>query len=141
MEVTDKFSAIAAAICRLVYLTRADGEITMDSFAFWAYILNTEIEQGLSIITACVPFLKPFFESLETGMLAPSHGLATVVSGSAGSGNRSKKSQLSNGSYRLRSNPDHVINVSRRISTHSDECGLVKEGASTWIEPVPPNRV
>jgi hypothetical protein len=131
------FSTIAAAVCRLVYLSRSDGNLETDSFAFWAYILNTEIQQGLSIITSCIPFLKPFFESLETGMLAPSHGLATIVGGSAGSGNRSKKSQNSNGSYRLRSNPEHGINVSRRISTHSEECGLIKE-ATTWAQPVSP---
>ena len=27
------------------------------------------MEQCLSIVTACIPYLKPFFESLETGML------------------------------------------------------------------------
>lgn len=136
---TNFLSAIAASICRVIYLSRSNGSLEKDSFAFWVYILNTEIEQGLAIITACVPFLKPFFESLETGMLAPSHGLATMVGSADGSGNRSKKSNISNGSYRLRTNPDHGINVSRRISTHSEELGLIKEETKTWVQPVPNN--
>lgn len=134
-----RIAAIAASICRIVYLTRSGGNLQFDIYSFWIYILNTEIEQGLSVITACVPFLKPFFESLETGMLAPSHGLTTIGGGSgSGSGNRSKKSQLSNNSYKLRSNIEHGINVSRRISTHSeDHEGLIKEETTTWVQPVP----
>jgi len=137
-------AAIAAAVCRLVYLTRSRATLQYSSFDFWTFILNTEIEQGLAIITACIPFLKPIFESLETGMLAPSHGLSTMMSGSgSGSGSRSKKSQISNESYKLRSRQDgHGINVSRRISTHSeDQVGLVKEETTTWVHPVPSNPV
>lgn len=134
-------SAIAASISRLIFLSRSDGNLEHSSFAFWTYILNTEIEQGLSIITACIPFLKPFFESLETGMLAPSHGLTTVTSTTSGSRTRSKKSQLSNESYKLRSNLGHGINVSRRISTHSEEFGLIKEETNTWVQPVSLNRI
>lgn len=139
-----RITAVVASACRLVYLTKSHGTPVIDSYAFWIYILNTEIEQGLSVITACVPFLKPFFESLETGMLAPSHGLTSVVGGSAsGSGNRSKKSQLSNNSYKLKSNIDHGISVSRRISTHSeDHEGLIKEDATTtWVRPIPPHQI
>lgn len=135
-------SAIAAAICRLIYVSRSRATVQFSSSSFWTFILNTEIEQGLAIITACIPFLKPIFESLETGMLAPSHGLVTVVSG-AGSGSRSKKSQLSNESYKLRSRQDrHGINVSKRISTHSeDQVGLVKEETTAWVQPAPSHQV
>ncbi|KAF2796034.1 hypothetical protein K505DRAFT_359648 [Melanomma pulvis-pyrius CBS 109.77] len=136
-----RISAIVASVCRLVYLTRSRGTVEFSSYDFWTFILNTEIEQGLSIITACIPFLKPFFESLETGMLAPSHGLPNVVGSSSGSGNRSKKSQQSNtDSYKLRTTDSHGINVSRRISSHSEECGLIKEETSTWVRPVPNSR-
>ncbi|KAF2011280.1 hypothetical protein BU24DRAFT_466011 [Aaosphaeria arxii CBS 175.79] len=138
-----RIAAIAASSCRLVYISRSHVNVEVDAFAFWASVLNTEVEQGLSVITACVPFLKPFFESLETGMMAPSHGLTTMNGAyGSGSGSRSKKSQLSNNSYKLRTNIEHGINVSRRISTHSeDHEGLIKEETTTWIRPVPPHQV
>lgn len=36
---------------------------------FWSTAVCTQLVQNLSIITACVPYLKPFFESLESGMI------------------------------------------------------------------------
>lgn len=39
------------------------------TFDMWPALLSAEIVQSLSIITACVPCLKPFVESLESGMI------------------------------------------------------------------------
>ncbi|KAL9611263.1 MAG: hypothetical protein Q9167_004089 [Letrouitia subvulpina] len=38
-------------------------------FNHWPLVVATQAVQALSIITACVPYLKPFFESLESGMI------------------------------------------------------------------------
>lgn len=38
-------------------------------FNRWPLVVATQAVQALSIITACVPYLKPFFESLESGMI------------------------------------------------------------------------
>ena len=35
----------------------------------WVVVLCTQVEQNLSLITACVPYHKPFFKSVESGML------------------------------------------------------------------------
>ena len=39
------------------------------TFAPWVRVICSQFVQTLSIITACVPYLKPFFSSLETGMI------------------------------------------------------------------------
>ena len=39
------------------------------TFDLWLPTLAVQVIQNLSIITACIPYLKPFLESLETGML------------------------------------------------------------------------
>ncbi|KAL8826830.1 MAG: hypothetical protein Q9170_007254 [Blastenia crenularia] len=38
-------------------------------FHLWPEVVCAQIVQSLSIITACVPYLKPFFDSLESGMI------------------------------------------------------------------------
>ncbi|KAL8724734.1 MAG: hypothetical protein Q9181_006698 [Wetmoreana brouardii] len=39
------------------------------TFNLWPTVVCTQIVQSLSIITACVPYLKHFFDSLKTGMI------------------------------------------------------------------------
>lgn len=63
------------------------------TFDLWLVVLITEIVQSLSLITACVPYLKPFLEALETGMIRASAGTQIHGYGSgygSGSGNRFK---------------------------------------------------
>lgn len=59
---------ITAIIAQLVYLNRNPGsdDYTFDS---WPMVLSSQSVQSLSIITACIPYLKPFLASLETGMI------------------------------------------------------------------------
>lgn len=59
---------LAAIIVQLYYVNRAR-DSKDETFATWPTILSAESVQSLSIITACVPCMKPFFESLESGML------------------------------------------------------------------------
>lgn len=57
-----------ATVLQLFYLNHASHSRnpTLD---FWSTAVCTQVVQSLSIITACVPYLKPFFESLESGMI------------------------------------------------------------------------
>ena len=52
-------------------------------------MLWTEIVQCVSLVSACVPYLKPFLEALETGMIRADGGRTTRkgldLSGSSGS--------------------------------------------------------
>lgn len=44
------------------------------TFDLWLVVLITEIVQSLSLITACIPYLKPFLQALETGMIRANGG-------------------------------------------------------------------
>ena len=57
-----------AVMAELVF--RNKGANSSDrTFAPWTVVICSQFVQTLSIITACVPYLKPFFSSLETGMI------------------------------------------------------------------------
>ncbi|KMU72290.1 hypothetical protein CISG_02939 [Coccidioides immitis RMSCC 3703] len=39
------------------------------TFDYWQMTICTQILQSLAVVTACMPFLKPFLDSLESGLL------------------------------------------------------------------------
>ena len=59
---------IMAIICELLYINRAARSADR-TFARWPVAVCSQFVQALSIMTACVPYLKPFFASLESGMI------------------------------------------------------------------------
>ena len=59
---------IAAIMCELVFRNRIAGSEDR-TFAAWPVVVCSQFVQALSIITACIPYLKPFFVSLESGMI------------------------------------------------------------------------
>ena len=67
-----------AATVTLIYYThtRISGSKNL-TFDLWQVVLWTEIVQALSLITACIPYLKPFLEALETGMIRADGGATT----------------------------------------------------------------
>lgn len=42
---------------------------TSDTFDVWPYVLCTQLVQNLSIITACIPYIKNLLVGLESGMM------------------------------------------------------------------------
>ncbi|KAI4282999.1 MAG: hypothetical protein L6R35_005268 [Caloplaca aegaea] len=119
------FSAI---IVQLVYASRARGtaDVTFDT---WPTVLSAQIVQSLSIITACIPCLKPFLESLGTGMIRvdlrprtkgqygyDSHDLSNLSSKS--SGKKEKSALSSNLSHHKHFR--HLPDVSTVISANHD---------------------
>ncbi|KAH8660814.1 hypothetical protein BGZ60DRAFT_530820 [Tricladium varicosporioides] len=57
--------AIAAQMCFLRD-TRKSTDVSLDS---WKLAIATQLMQCLSITTACIPYLRPFLDSLESGLL------------------------------------------------------------------------
>lgn len=58
----------AAIIPELIFIERA-GQSEDRTFASWPAVVCALFVQCLSIVFACVPFLKPFFGALESGMI------------------------------------------------------------------------
>ncbi|KAL8857575.1 MAG: hypothetical protein Q9178_005903 [Gyalolechia marmorata] len=128
---------LAAIIFQLVYQNRAAH--TKDStFKMWPVVLSAQTVQSLSIITACVPCLKPFLESLESGMLRSddlrrrglsgaygygSHNL-TSLSSSRSNGRKEKSALASNASvgkhYKLPNNISTVVTGNRNEDAERD---------------------
>ncbi|KAJ8067126.1 hypothetical protein OCU04_004501 [Sclerotinia nivalis] len=61
-----RICVVAAVSCQLYY---SNEEIHDPTFDPWTTTICNQIVQCLSIVTACVPYLKPFLDSLESGML------------------------------------------------------------------------
>jgi len=68
---------VAVTVVQIYYLqsgftsARANDDPTFD---FWKLILMSEVVITLSLVTACIPYLKPFLEALETGMIRADGG-------------------------------------------------------------------
>lgn len=78
---------MAAIILQMVLINRSK-DTTDFSFDYWPTTLTTTVVQSFGIITACVPYLKPFLESLDSGMIRTDdmrrrHGTATYQSSSS----------------------------------------------------------
>ncbi|KAL8668431.1 MAG: hypothetical protein Q9168_006937 [Polycauliona sp. 1 TL-2023] len=59
---------LAAIVLQIIYQERAKGGNDR-TYQMWRVVICAQAVQSLSIVTACIPCLKPFLESLESGML------------------------------------------------------------------------
>lgn len=59
---------IASAIAQLVFLHRKAATTDL-TYRLWPVVLCNQLVQNIGIVTSCVPYIKPFFESLESGMI------------------------------------------------------------------------
>ena len=67
-ELTYSRILIAAAI-RIAYLAQESNSGNDLTLKAWPATLCALIVQCLSVIAACIPYLKPFLDSLESGMM------------------------------------------------------------------------
>ena len=67
-QTNSHFSVIGATTAQIVFANRA-ANTSDPSFALWPAVLCTQIVQACSIATACVLYLRPLLESLESGLI------------------------------------------------------------------------
>lgn len=67
-------SVIAVTIVQIYYLQTQAAGSQDPTFDLWTVVLLGEVVLALSLITACIPYLKPFLEALETGMIRADGG-------------------------------------------------------------------
>ena len=58
------------------------------TFSVWQQALCTQFVQNLSVITACIPYLKPFYLGLSSGLLWNAGGSAPQTPENASKANR-----------------------------------------------------
>ena len=95
-------STIAATAIQIYYTNHEIPGSADLTFDLWQVVLWTEIVQAVSLITACIPYLKPFLEALETGMIRADGGATrrkglSEYGSSQGSRGYQKQSSSSNG--------------------------------------------
>lgn len=60
---------VTPAIIAQIYLTQRANRSTDYSFAIWDSTVAIELVQCLALVTVCIPNLKPFLDSLESGQI------------------------------------------------------------------------
>ncbi|KAL9102713.1 MAG: hypothetical protein Q9163_002176 [Psora crenata] len=103
---SSRIFVIAATMVQLCQAQRKLLGTTDMTFDMWQVALCGEIVQALSIITACVPYLKPFVEALETGMIRAETGHRSDMDGFSSCGRNKKSPSLTNNSN---SNPSNSV--------------------------------
>lgn len=88
-------------MCHIIYLNRAATafKTTNDTFEFWPPVIIRQVVQCLSIATACIPYLKPFLDNLESGQMRAGDALLYIKSGSGNSGNKSSRKKTGANSH------------------------------------------
>ncbi len=68
----DQSSVISAVVAQLVLLGQHQNskDLTFDN---WSYYLSTQFVQNLSVVTACIPYIKNILLGLESGMFQTGH--------------------------------------------------------------------
>ncbi|KAJ5929894.1 hypothetical protein N7454_006844 [Penicillium verhagenii] len=59
---------IITTIIRLVFMHKASSSTTMTLYSFET-IVTTQLVLCISVLTACIPCLKPFLDAFDSGML------------------------------------------------------------------------
>ncbi|KAF2230790.1 hypothetical protein EV356DRAFT_508079 [Viridothelium virens] len=91
-----RICAIAATIAQLIYIPRLfSHNYTLEGFPF---IVCTQIAQAASFVSACVPYMQPFMESLQSGLLWTDE-VQQKTSASNTTSNITSKTSRSNNSY------------------------------------------
>ncbi|KAM5369637.1 hypothetical protein ACJZ2D_008896 [Fusarium nematophilum] len=74
-------SVVPPIICHMYYYSRVvDSRNPM--FDMWPTTIIRQVIQCLSIMATCIPYLKPFLDSLESGQMATGDLRATISKGS-----------------------------------------------------------
>ena len=100
MKLTDCARVVPAIVCQIYYSDKAM-KSTDPTFDMWQPAVAILVVQALSILTLCIPFIRPFLESLESGLLRADGVMETMKGGGttrAGYGRESSNRNASNGS-------------------------------------------
>jgi len=115
---------VVVTIVQICFLQTKAANSEDQTFDLWTVVLTTSIVQTLSLVAACIPYLKPFMVSLETGMLRADGGAQSRSHGFK-YGIRSTDSY---NKYRVSSKPSSKQSRSQLGDVRMDNLGFSKLG-------------
>ncbi|KMP08454.1 hypothetical protein CIHG_04715 [Coccidioides immitis H538.4] len=62
-------NSVVVVVALQLYFLNQVPDTSNATFDYWQMTICTQILQSLAVVTACMPFLKPFLDSLESGLL------------------------------------------------------------------------
>jgi hypothetical protein len=123
---TTNFASTIGAIASLMVILSMPKNVSDISYDQWLVQIAMALAQTLAIVTACVPYLKPFMDGLESGMIRSDDLLRrTEVPGKRGvyPYGRDRKSPLNSAiSKRL----SKMSNPTRPVKPHPHEMDPIK---------------
>jgi hypothetical protein len=139
-------SVAAAATAEMVFLQRTKDSSDL-SYKGWQVALCTQLMLCLSISTACIPYLRPFLDSLESGLLRSDDLRRRGMEGSYGYGNKkperillSKKSFISKNLSTSTKETASSGEILRNNSMGNSSIGYSTDEMPLRPQPVPINR-
>ena len=133
-------SVIPVAILRLVYIF-ASNDSADPTYDYFNRALATEIATTFSIVVACISFIRPFLDSVETGVLASK--LRNASLGGSQGRSHSTKLQYVKDVFKFRGvAPEErqhpLVGGAQKFSGFPESYELSHTSeAQVWAEPVP----
>ncbi|KAI1453746.1 hypothetical protein F4805DRAFT_358347 [Annulohypoxylon moriforme] len=86
-----------AAVGWQIYETQTLADYADATFTYWAFVLAMTLAQNLGVMTASIPYLKPFLDSLESGLIRSDdmRRRAHIPKSTSGSGQKHTDSSFS----------------------------------------------
>ncbi|KAH7110960.1 hypothetical protein EDB81DRAFT_369402 [Dactylonectria macrodidyma] len=105
---------IPPAMCHMYYYKRA-ADSNNPMFSMWRSTVIIQVIQCMSVMTTCIPYLKPFMDSLDSGQMK-----ASELPGIGGSNSRSRSGGYGTGqASRLRGNAAVGISTVTTIANNA----------------------
>jgi hypothetical protein len=107
-------------IIQIVLLNQASASRN-PTFDLWPFVTSTQAIQCISFVTACIPYLKPFLKSLESGLFRADdlHGFGTTFMDSQSRGASSSKGLSSKGKTSLSTKIKSLPSLNLELDTLS----------------------
>lgn len=124
---------IAATIARLFYINPATNTSRDATFDAVNYNILTQVVLSISILTACIPCLKPFLDSFDSGMMGVSFKDRIPGGGShSQSGNRDYK--MRDLAYGNIVGAGHPANMASALRSHNYDKDTLRSMNDTDVE-------
>ncbi|KAI1907712.1 hypothetical protein LOZ53_003376 [Ophidiomyces ophidiicola] len=118
---------VVVAVALQLYFLNQVQNTKNATFDYWRMSICTQIVQALAVVTACIPFLKPFLDSLESGLLRADDQYRRSTKGSY---RYNLSGSKASGKKATRKDPDDF----NELGVLSSKRGRARHGHGTQVE-------